>query len=103
MGALTGRLLPDRVLLIGEQTRSARVTVPDHLADRVVDLGGKLPFAALLDNLVTDRAGAASLVAVGNIHGEGEVLLDALTTLASAPEPRELVLPVPFETLLRSA
>jgi poly-gamma-glutamate synthase PgsB/CapB len=103
MGALTGRIVPDRILLIGEQTRSAKVAVPEHLADRVVDLGGKLSFAALLENLVTDRAGAASLIAVGNIHGQGEVLLDALRALPLAPEPREFVLPNPLETLLESA
>jgi poly-gamma-glutamate synthase PgsB/CapB len=103
MGALTGRIVPDRIVLIGEQTRSARVAIPDHLADRVVDLGGKLPFAALLDHLVTDRAGCASVVAVGNIHGQGEALLDAMSALPFAPEPREVLLPIPVHNLLRSA
>ena len=84
MGELTGRLRPDRIILIGEQTRSARLTVPAELADRVTDLGGSLPFAALLDALVTDSHGAASLVAVGNIHGQGEVLLDKLRALPPA-------------------
>jgi gamma-polyglutamate synthase len=102
MGALTGRIVPDRIVLIGEQTRSAKVAVPDHLADRVVDLGGKLPFAALLDHLVTDRAGAASVVAVGNIHGQGEALLDAVSALPFAPEPREVLLPNLQDNLLRS-
>lgn len=103
MGGLAGRLLPDRIILIGEQTRSARVAVPDHLADRVVDLGGDLSFAVLLDQLVTDRAGAASVVAVGNIHGQGERLLDAMAALHLAPEPNEIPLPDTFHTLLRSA
>lgn len=84
MGELTGRLRPDRIILIGEQTRSARLTVPAELADRVTDLGGALPFAALLDALVTDSHAAASLVAVGNIHGQGEVLLDQLRALPPA-------------------
>ena len=103
MGALTGRIVPDRIVLIGEQTRSAKVAIPDHLADRVIDLGGKLPFAALLDHLVTDRAGAASVVAVGNIHGQGEALLDAMSALPVAPEPQEVLLPNPLDVLLRSA
>jgi poly-gamma-glutamate synthase PgsB/CapB len=103
MGALTGRIVPDRIVLIGEQTRSAKAAIPDHLADRVVDLGGKLPFAALLEHLVTDRAGAASVVAVGNIHGQGEVLLDAMSALPLALEPREVPLSSPLDTLLRSA
>ena len=84
MGALTGRMCPDRIVLIGEQTRSARVAVPAELADRVVDLGGTLDFAALLDALVTDPTGGASVVAVGNIHGQGEVLLDRLHELPTA-------------------
>lgn len=103
MGALTGRIVPDRILLIGEQTRSARVAIPDHLADRVVDLGGKLPFAALLDHLVTDRAGSASVVAVGNIHGQGEALLDAMSAVPTAPEPQGVLLHNPLDHLLRSA
>ena len=103
MGALTGRILPDRIVLIGEQTRSARVSIPEHLADRIVDLGGKLPVASLLDSLVTDRAGDASVVAVGNIHGQGEVLLDAMRALPLAPEPREPLLPNTLELLPRSA
>ena len=40
MGELTGRLDPERIVLIGEHTRSAKVAVPAELADRVVDLGG---------------------------------------------------------------
>ncbi|QJY45117.1 poly-gamma-glutamate synthase PgsB [Pseudonocardia broussonetiae] len=85
MGELTGRLHPDRIILIGEQTHSARLTVPADLIDRVVDLGGALPFTRLLDELVTDSSGAASLVAVGNIHGQGEILLDRLRALPLAP------------------
>lgn len=103
MGALTGRVLPDRILLIGEQTRSARVAIPEHLADRVVDLGGHLPFANLLDALSTDRAGYGSLVAVGNIHGQGEVLLDALAMLPAASDSRESILVRPVPQLVRSA
>ena len=103
MGALAGRILPDRIVLIGEQTRSAKLAVPDHLADRVVDLGGRFSFADLCDHLVTDRAGTASVAAVGNIHGQGEVLLNALSALPLAPEIRELELYNPLESLPRSA
>lgn len=84
MGGLTGRLQPDRIILIGEHTRSARVAVPAELADRVTDLGGHLPFGELLDTLVTGPTGAGSLIAIGNIHGQGEVLLDKLRTLPTA-------------------
>jgi poly-gamma-glutamate synthase PgsB/CapB len=84
MGELTGALDPDVIVLIGEQTRSARVTVPPELADRVVDLGGPLQFDALLDALAFGPDGRASLVAVGNIHGQGEVLLSNLAALPAA-------------------
>jgi poly-gamma-glutamate synthase PgsB/CapB len=81
MGELTGRLGPERIVLIGEQTRSAKAAVPAELADRVVDLGGSLDFTALLDALVADTNGDATLVAIGNIHGQGEILLDRLHEL----------------------
>jgi hypothetical protein len=84
MGELTGRLGPERIVLIGEQTRSAKAAVPAELADRVVDLGGSLDFTALLDALVADTNGDATLVAIGNIHGQGEVLLDRLHELPAA-------------------
>ncbi|MCA1671668.1 MAG: hypothetical protein LC799_05520, partial [Actinobacteria bacterium] len=76
---------PDRIILIGEHTRSARIAVPAELADRVIDLGGHLPFDALLDSLVTGPTGAGSLAAIGNIHGQGEILLDKLRALPTAP------------------
>ena len=85
MGELTGRLGPERIVLIGEQTRSAKAAVPAGLADRVVDLGGSLDFTALLDSLVADANGDATLVAIGNIHGQGEVLLDRLQELPAVP------------------
>ena len=85
MGALTGRMSPERIVLIGEQTRSAKVAVPAELTDRVVDLGDSLDFTALLDALVTDADGGATLIAIGNIHGQGEILLDRLHELPIAP------------------
>ena len=58
--------------------------MPAELADRVVDLGGPLDFTALLDALVTDANGGATLIAIGNIHGQGEILLDRLDELPTA-------------------
>jgi gamma-polyglutamate synthase len=84
MGELAGQLRPHRIILIGEQTRSARIAVPHELTDRVIDLGGALDVDALLDALITDRDRRASLVAVGNIHGQGEVLLEQMRRLPSA-------------------
>jgi gamma-polyglutamate synthase len=88
MGELTGRIRPDRIVLIGEQTHTARTRVPRELADRVVDLGGTLDVAAFLDAVAIGPGGMGSVVAVGNIHGQGEVLLSRLADL-----PR----PVPLE------
>jgi poly-gamma-glutamate synthase PgsB/CapB len=85
MGRLAGQLRPERVIIIGEQTRSARLSVPSDLADRVVDLGGPLNFSAATASLVTDAGGAGSLIAVGNIHGQGEVLLERLASCPTVP------------------
>src|SRR3954454_200453 len=84
MGELTGRLTPQRIILIGEQTRSAKVAVPAQLADRVIDLGGPLDFTALIDAAVIDTNGDAAMLAIGNIHGQGEVLLERMHSLPTA-------------------
>ncbi|WCN82125.1 poly-gamma-glutamate synthase PgsB [Micromonospora sp. LH3U1] len=83
MGTLAGRVQPQSVVLIGEMTRSARVNVPAELQNRVVDLGGKLPPERLLAEVMAAAGENASVVAVGNIHGQGEVLLHELAALPS--------------------
>jgi poly-gamma-glutamate synthase PgsB/CapB len=85
MGELAGRVRPDRIVLIGEQTHTARGRVPRELADRVVDLGGTLDLDALLDAVVIGPDGVGSVVAVGNIHGQGEVLLSRMAALPKPP------------------
>jgi poly-gamma-glutamate synthase PgsB/CapB len=84
MGELTGPIQPDRIVLIGEQTHSARAKVPRELADRVVDLGGALDMDAFLDSLAFGPGGHACVVTVGNIHGQGEVLLSHVAALPRA-------------------
>jgi poly-gamma-glutamate synthase PgsB/CapB len=84
MGALMARVRPNRVVLIGEPTRSAHAAIPAKLQNRVVDLGGRRPPAALVDGLFRAAGPFASVVAVGNIHGQGEALLAELTTRAKA-------------------
>ncbi|HLU58375.1 MAG TPA: poly-gamma-glutamate synthase PgsB [Pseudonocardia sp.] len=84
MGELTGRIRPERIVLIGEQTHTARVRVPRELADRVVDLGGPLDVDALLDAVAIGPDGTGSVATVGNIHGQGEVLL---ARMAAMPRP----------------
>ncbi|WP_238412441.1 poly-gamma-glutamate synthase PgsB [Saccharothrix deserti] len=89
MGALIARIDPDRVVLIGDPTRSARATIDEAWQDRVTDLGGARGPEDLLDAILADVDGTASLVAIGNIHGQGEVLLAALEGLEEvAPDER---------------
>ncbi|WP_435858832.1 poly-gamma-glutamate synthase PgsB [Streptomyces varsoviensis] len=85
MGAIIPDLDPDTVFLIGHPTRSAREGIPAHWQGRVVDLGGdgRDP-DALLTQLLDAMPGDASLVAVGNIHGQGEHLLERLALLPDA-------------------
>jgi gamma-polyglutamate synthase len=81
MGQLTGRIQPERIVLIGEQTGSARAKVPRELADRVVDLGDDLHLDRFLDEVAFGRQGYGSVVTIGNIHGQGEVLLSHIAAL----------------------
>ncbi|CAM3540365.1 poly-gamma-glutamate synthase PgsB [Kibdelosporangium persicum] len=85
MGALIPELAPARVVLIGEPTRSARVAIPGDWQGEVVDLGGRRDPDKLLAGVLAGMTGSVSLVTIGNIHGQGEVLLDHLATLQQAP------------------
>ncbi|HEY3009019.1 MAG TPA: poly-gamma-glutamate synthase PgsB [Micromonosporaceae bacterium] len=86
MGSLTGAIDPDRVILIGEPTRSARATIPAAYQSRVVDLGGRRRPAQILKQIVGGVDGFASLITVGNIHGQGELLLAEFEQYEAAPE-----------------
>jgi len=82
MGALIPKLQPDRVVLIGEPTRSA--AVPASFASVAVDLGGRRSGPELLDGLLAAAGPDASVVAIGNIHGQGEALLEEIEKLGAA-------------------
>jgi poly-gamma-glutamate synthase PgsB/CapB len=84
MGELTGRIQPDLIVLIGEQTHSAWTAVPLELTNRVIDLGGDLDMDAFLDEVAFGPDGYGCVVAVGNIHGQGEVLLSRIAALPRA-------------------
>ncbi|MFG2138462.1 poly-gamma-glutamate synthase PgsB [Streptomyces sp. NPDC048650] len=82
MGEIIPDLDPDQVFVIGHPAKSAIDAIPAAYRDRAVDLGGDRRdpeefMAQLLDRLGAD----SSLVAVGNIHGQGEVLLEHLAEL----------------------
>jgi poly-gamma-glutamate synthase PgsB/CapB len=97
MGDIVARIGPERVYLIGTPTRSALRTIPNELRHRVVDLGGEHRSGAQILSAITasmprDDHG---LVMVGNIHGRGEHLLDALAagaTRRAAGDPAPLPL-----------
>ena len=80
MGELVAAVAPARTVLIGHPVRSALVAIATpHRAD-VVTLEGARPGRELVDALLGPVDGTASFVLVGNIHGQGEVLLGALAT-----------------------
>lgn len=92
MGEIIPDLKPDTVFLVGHPTRSALEAIPADWRNRAVDLGGDRRaseefMAQLLGQLGPD----SSLVAIGNIHGQGEALLEHLATLPSdeAEEPHD--------------
>jgi poly-gamma-glutamate synthase PgsB/CapB len=85
MGALIPEIAPVRVVLIGEATRSARTAIPSDWRGEIVDLGGRRDPSKLLAGVLDGMTGTASLVTIGNIHGQGEVLLEQLATLPKTP------------------
>ncbi|QKV92059.1 poly-gamma-glutamate synthase PgsB [Streptomyces sp. NA02950] len=101
MGALVPELDPESVFLIGHPTKSARKGIPDSWTGRVVDLGGDHRDADELMGAVLEGVGGsdASLVAIGNIHGQGERLLERLARLPTAGAPMTTATATPITTL----
>jgi hypothetical protein len=95
MGELAEPIDPDRILVIGTPVRSATATVPPAWQPRITNLGGQRPARELLAEILRGVADSATLVLVGNIHGQGELLLDELAKL---PEIRKPVSAVPAPT-----
>ncbi|MFF3612009.1 poly-gamma-glutamate synthase PgsB [Streptomyces sp. NPDC002580] len=82
MGEIIPELDPDKVFVIGHPAKSAIDAIPAEYRNRAVDLGGDRRdpeefMGLLLAELDTDT----SLVAIGNIHGQGEHLLEHLAEL----------------------
>lgn len=84
MGSLVPHWQTEKLFVIGHPTRSALLSVPRHWQGEVVDLGGpRRPVDEIVGSLVDHIGGEeASVVAIGNIHGHGEQLLDHLGRLA---------------------
>ncbi|UQA96465.1 poly-gamma-glutamate synthase PgsB [Streptomyces halobius] len=82
MGQLVPGLAPEKAFLIGQPTKSALDAIPAEWRHRAVDLGGERRepgefMAELFARLGPD----SSLAAIGNIHGQGEALLEQLAEL----------------------
>jgi poly-gamma-glutamate synthase PgsB/CapB len=88
MGAIVSRLPAATVYLIGYPTKSAQDGITDGWPGRVVDLGGNRSPDEILETLITQSGPDVSLVAIGNIHGQGELLLDQLARLPLAHHPQ---------------
>jgi hypothetical protein len=82
MGSIIPDLDPEAVFLIGHPTKSASDGIPAGWQGRVVDLGGDRRDAGeLTAELLAGLGPDSSLVAIGNIHGQGELLLEHLAEL----------------------
>jgi poly-gamma-glutamate synthase PgsB/CapB len=90
MGAIVPDLDPDTVFLIGHPTKSARDGIPAGWNGRIVDLGGDRRDAGELTAELLGLLGPdSSMVAIGNIHGQGELLLEHLAELAADESPAD--------------
>ncbi|MFE6709600.1 poly-gamma-glutamate synthase PgsB [Streptomyces sp. NPDC057695] len=82
MGEIIPDLRPDNVFVIGHPSKSAIDAVPAEWRDRAVDLGGeRRPAEEFMPEMLGRMSDGASLVAIGNIHGQGEELLEFLAEL----------------------
>jgi len=87
MGAIVSKLPTSTVYLIGQPTKSAQDGIADGWPGRVVDLGGTRSPEEILETLIAQSRPDTSLVAIGNIHGQGELLLEQLARLPVAQRP----------------
>ncbi|MFG2293858.1 poly-gamma-glutamate synthase PgsB [Streptomyces sp. NPDC048603] len=87
MGQIVPDLQPDKVFVIGHPSKSAIDAIPAQWRDRAVDLGGDgRDGEEFMHELLAHLGPESSLVAIGNIHGQGEILLEHLAELPSFEE-----------------
>ena len=86
MGAIVPQLSAAKTFVIGAPSRSAITAVPAGWTGQLIDLGGRRSPAELLDAILDELepGSESSLVAVGSIHGQGELLLEHLDSLGAA-------------------
>ncbi|GHB80695.1 hypothetical protein GCM10010347_59210 [Streptomyces cirratus] len=93
MGQIVPDLMPEKVFVIGHPAKSAIDAIPAEWRSRAVDLGGdQRDGEEFMHELLGHLGEQSSLVAIGNIHGQGEILLEHLAELPGfedepAPEP----------------
>ncbi|MDX2596415.1 MULTISPECIES: poly-gamma-glutamate synthase PgsB [Streptomyces] len=82
MGEIIPDLDPEKVFVIGHPAKSAIDAMPAEYRSRAVDLGGDRRDPEEFMRLLLGELGPdSSLVAIGNIHGQGEHLLEHLAEL----------------------
>ncbi|MET7939444.1 poly-gamma-glutamate synthase PgsB [Streptomyces sp. NPDC005302] len=82
MGEIIPELDPDKVFVIGHPAKSAIDAMPAEYRSRAVDLGGdRRDPEEFMRRLLAELGPDSSLVAIGNIHGQGEHLLEHLAEL----------------------
>ncbi|NUK75535.1 poly-gamma-glutamate synthase PgsB [Streptomyces lunaelactis] len=90
MGQIIPDLQPDKVFVIGHPAKSAIDAIPAEWRSHAVDLGGDSRDGEEFMLELLGRLGEnSSLVAIGNIHGQGEVLLEHLAELPPDEETDE--------------
>jgi poly-gamma-glutamate synthase PgsB/CapB len=76
MGAIVETLRTEKLFVVGQPSRSATAGVPPGFVGTVKDLGGEdREPAEIFQTILTEVEFEASLVAIGNIHGQGERLI----------------------------
>ncbi|MEU7059741.1 poly-gamma-glutamate synthase PgsB [Streptomyces sp. NPDC046197] len=88
MGEIIPGLDPEQVFVIGHPAKSAIDAIPGAYRGRAVDLGGDRRDPEEFMHELLGRLGPdSSLVAIGNIHGQGELLLEHLAELPPDDSP----------------
>ncbi|OIJ91434.1 poly-gamma-glutamate synthase PgsB [Streptomyces colonosanans] len=99
MGEIIPDLDPEHVFVIGHPAKSAIDAIPAEFRSRAVDLGGdRRDPEEFMSRLLGMLGPDSSLVAIGNIHGQGEVLLEHLAELSADDTPDEPVAAPPGRT-----
>ncbi|MGW0670850.1 poly-gamma-glutamate synthase PgsB [Streptomyces sp. NPDC002746] len=90
MGEIIPDLQPDKVFVIGHPAKSAIDAIPAEWRSRAVDLGGdRRDPEEFMRELLGGLGPDSSLIAIGNIHGQGELLLEHLSELPPDETPDE--------------